>query len=410
MKIGMIIKSLDISGGTARQIIMLGRELSRRGHEVTLYTFVYKKEKCFPDLLTDLRVVAYTKEYSPFLARFFRLRFIGTLVHQLFENRRCRALALHMHPDLDFLNPHEQISMRVAYYYKKRVKNIPSASLMSDLTLASWSLFDDPGLRPPKRIFLQRLINWLRDDYEIRKFIAAQEVIAVLNNRTKYIAGALLRRELAVTRTGVDTTQFPYKKRGAISGKTVKILCHGIFYIHRRFEDVIQASAALRSYGYDARLTIIGDYEHKDTAREYYTKLQRMVRELDLQDRVVFRGAISAEALLTAYNESDIFVFASHMQTWGIAVFEAMATGLPVVLSNTAGASEVLKDGENVLLFEALDFRALTVQLLRLSREPELYARLSKAGSDFVRSTITWERHADDFERFFAQAGKKHKQ
>ncbi len=409
MKIAIIIQSLTISGGTARQVVMLGRELISRGHEVTFYTFSYGEDLCFPESFKGLLVVSLDTEYSRFLTRFFRVRFFGTFVHQYMENRKCRALALQISANTEILNPHEQISMRVAYYFKKFVKDIPSVAMMSDMTLASWSLFDDPALRPPRRTFLKRLVNWLRDDYEIRKFIAAQDSIAVLNYRTQHIASAFLGRAIVVTRSGVDANKFPFKNRIAPSNKKITILCHGIFYIHRRFEDVIQATAVLYKEGFDVRLTIIGDHEHKDTARKYYRTLVKLVRDLGLSQFVTFRGAVSERELLEAYYAADIFVFASHMQTWGIAVFEAMATGLPVVLSDTAGASEVLNDGENVLLYPALDSEALAGRIRDLVDDEHLYKKISVTGSEFVRKKITWQRYANDFEGFFAHALQRQK-
>lgn len=406
----MIISTMEIvGGGTHRQIAMLAHELVSRGHEVKIYTLRYLPELAFPELMKGLQIISLDREYSPSLSQFFRVRFIGTFLHQWLENRQCRMLALHMDKDFDVLNPHDQMSMRVAYYYKKLVRDIPSAALMSDMLLANWSYADDEALRPPHRTFIQRCINWLRDDYQIRKFMSAQEVIAVLNYRTEHIASAFLQRTIRVTRTAVDASHFPYKERKPIQkGSKIKIMSHNVFFIHRRFEDTIRAVALLNKRGFDVHLTISGDYSIKDTARAYYARLQDLVRELGVRDRVVFRGPISSEELVKIYHESDIFVSANHLQTWGIAGFEALSTGLPVVISNTIGASEVLTHGENALLFEALNPHSLAEQIERLIREPELYLKISKTGRDFVHRTITWQRHADDFERFFAEAKKIH--
>ena len=409
MKIGLIIHTLDIPGGTQRQIIMLARELVKRGHEVKLFTFIYLPKISFPELTGGLSIIALDQKYSPFLARFFRLRFIGTFVHQWFESRRCRELALRMDPDFDILSPHDQMSMRVAYFYKKLIRDIPSAGLISDLFLANWSYADDPALRPPHRTFLQRLINWFRDEHLIDKYLAAQEVIAVLNDRTAHIAGAFLHRWIKVVRPGVDIDDFPYIERQPIDKtKKIKLFSHNFFYIHRRYEDTLEAVAMLRDRGYDVDLTIVGNHSFKDTARAYYERLQGLVRKLHLEDRVTFRGEVSAEDLLKEHHKAQIFVNANHLQTWGIAPFEALSTGLPIVISNTIGASEVLTHGENALIFEALYPEEIAANIERLINEPDLYMRISKRGSEFARTKITWQRWADDFLRFFAEAKEIH--
>lgn len=407
MKIGLILHTLDIPGGTQRQIIMLAHELTRRGYTVKLYTFKYLPGVSFPELTPGLNITSLDRPYSPFLSRFFRIRFIGTFMHQWFESRRARELALRMDKDFDVLSPHDQMSMRVTYFYKKLVEDIASAGLISDLLFANWSYADDPALRPPRRTFMQRLINWFRDDHLIRKYLAAQEVIAVLNDRTAHIASAFLHRWIRVVRPGVDIEEFPYEERKPLDPKgKIRIMSHNFFFVHRRYEDTLAAFAMLRDRGYNVYLTIIGNYTFKDTARAYHARLQGLVKGYKLEDRVVFRGEVSAEELVKAHHAADIFVNANHLQTWGIAPFEALATGLPIVISNTIGASEVLTHGENALIFEALDSNDLAKNIERLITDPDLYRKISKQGNAFVRTSITWGHFADGFERCFAEAVK----
>jgi len=75
-----------------------------------------------------------------------------------------------------------------------------------------------------------------------------------------------------------------------------------------------------------------------------------MIKQFSLSDCVVFHGHISEEKLVEFYSTSDIFVFPNYPQTWGLAVFEAMGCGTPVVVSTSCGASEVLTDKENAIL------------------------------------------------------------
>jgi glycosyltransferase involved in cell wall biosynthesis len=138
------------------------------------------------------------------------------------------------------------------------------------------------------------------------------------------------------------------------------------------------------------------------------------VAKRQLEDHVKFVGQISDQKILVSeYQNADVFVFASHMQTWGIAVFEALATGLPVVLSRTAGASEVLTEGENVFLADPGRPGTYARAIEELAINPPLYQKISRTGSDFVRRVITWENYAKGllglFEESLREAQKRAK-
>lgn len=407
MKIAIIIRFLTKTGGAQREALMLARELMKRGHEITVYTFAYERENCFLDEFKDIKIEILNLEHSEFLRRMFRMPLVGGYIDRLAENRKARKLAFLIDRDTEILNPHDQGGMRVARHFKKHVRQIPSVLMLNDLHLASWSLFDDPMFNPPRRSFAKKIVHYFRDAYEIFFFFRSQDSIAVLNNRTKDLVKKYIRQDAIVVRSGLDADRFLFRQRGALSGKSINILCHGMFYVHRRFEDVIVAVKALLDSGYDPRLTIMGDFSHKDTALAYYTKLVHLVHELRLVDRIKFTGRVSEETLRSAYHSFDIFVFASHMQTWGLAVFEAMASGLPVILSRSAGASEVLTNEEQALLIDPCNPVGIVHAIIRLMHDPRLYIKLSIQGSNFVRENISWSRYAENMERLFQSVREK---
>lgn len=406
MKIGIIVRTLLISGGVERQVMMLAKKFKAAGHTVTMYTYAYDKEACFPGMLDDVAIVELGETFakaSPSWAS--RIPRLGTLIHELHDMRCARGLAGRIDADTDVLNPHEHTGARVAYYFKRHHPRVSSVLMLSDLHLASWSLFDDPLFGSKRRNILQRAIAWLRDTYENRVFLAAQDRIAVLNFRTADFVKKFLNRTADVVRSGVDTDLFPYHKREGIRDKKIRILCNAIFFVHRRFEDVIAAFPELREKGYDPSLRIVGTYTHKGSAVAYHAKLVALVKELKLEDRVTFVGHIAdSHKLLEEYNSADVFVFGSHMQTWGIAVFEAIATGLPTIVSRTAGASEMLTEGKHALLGTPGDPHSYAEALAKLADDPALYDRLSQEGSSYVKETITWDRYAEDLMELFAQA------
>ncbi len=402
MKIGIIVRYLLSEGGVERQVVQFAQELKESGHEAFIYTLAYDKEHCFPVDTNGLSIVSLSSTKGGLSKVGVRVPFLGTILNLYHEIKMAKKLALLMDPSLEAINAQDHPSAWVSYYFKKLIKNVPAILSLNDLHLARWSLFrEQEGVEETP--LLKYVLQWIRDTLENFFFISAQERIAVLNTFTQKMVKKYLGRDALIIRVGLDADHFPYMERSSISRKKIKILCHAIFYVHRRFEDVILAASLLRKEGYDAELVISGDYLHKDTARMYYQKLSVLVKELGLDGFVKFPGRISEHDLLSELKESDVFVFSSHMQTWGMIVFEAMATGLPVVVSKTAGASEVLKDYENAMLVAPLSGQEIYKAIKALADDSGLYQKLSKQGADFARNNVSWKKYTEEMISVFQE-------
>ncbi len=94
-------------------------------------------------------------------------------------------------------------------------------------------------------------------------------------------------------------------------------------------EDTIEAVARLRAEGVDVQLTIAGD-----GPAAYRAALERDVQVRRLEDRIDFVGYVGGAAKSALLQSSDLFVLPSYQENFGIAVAEAMAYGLPVVVSS----------------------------------------------------------------------------
>lgn len=105
-----------------------------------------------------------------------------------------------------------------------------------------------------------------------------------------------------------------------------------------------------------------------------------------LEQRVFFLGSLGD--VTPAYRAANCLVHPTLEDTFAMVVLEAMAHGLPVVVSNASycGISELLSNGENALLLEnPTDSDALALALCRLMGAPLLYKQLSDAGCSFAR-------------------------
>lgn len=374
MNIAIIIRRLNVKGGAQRQALCLARELKTLGHSVALYTFFFDKEKCFSDLLN------------------------GTAV---FSNNSAdpKSLVSLIDFQTDILNPHDQEAYKVAYYFKKTVKNIPSVWMMNDIPSKDFGFWKESQFNQNlKRSFAKMLYHKFYD-FKNLKFIKAQDKITVLDNWNRDLVKKYFAKESVVVRSGLDIEQFKFNEHKMEDIKNIRILTTGIFFPHRRFEDLITAASLLQCKSievqpqYNFSLDIIGDTNND---KKYYEKLKNLVYSLDLKDKVRFLGKVSDEELVEFYKTRDIFIFPNHLQTWGLAVFEAMASGIPTVVSRTSGAHEVLKDKENTVLVNPKVSEEIKEAVLKLVSNPEFYSKISLNARKFVEENISWKKYAQE--------------
>jgi len=93
---------------------------------------------------------------------------------------------------------------------------------------------------------------------------------------------------------------------------------------------------------------------------------KKLVNELGLDKRIIFKGWVGPDKKLAMLKSSDILVLPSHREGLPNALVEAMASGLPVIASRVGAIPEVIKHGENGLLFDAKDHKTLSRLLISL--------------------------------------------
>lgn len=116
-----------------------------------------------------------------------------------------------------------------------------------------------------------------------------------------------------------------------------------------------------------------------------------------LADRIDIRPAVSAERMQELYAEHDVFVFPSLMEGLPSVVLEAMASGMPVITTETCGMPDVVEDGFNGLLVPPADARALEKAILQVADSVEFRRKLGTAARETMKR-YTWERAARELE------------
>lgn len=139
----------------------------------------------------------------------------------------------------------------------------------------------------------------------------------------------------------------------------------------------------------DARLEIYGDGEERGL-------LEEVVHERRLDDAVRFHGWVDSRKGF--YRDFRVLAAPSRKESFGMAVVEAMASGLPVVASRVGGLQETIEDKVTGLLVPPDDADALAEALIRILKDPELARRMGEAGHARARDRYSEERfqHAWD--------------
>ncbi len=117
---------------------------------------------------------------------------------------------------------------------------------------------------------------------------------------------------------------------------------------------------------------------------------------------VTFTGRVTDEKLPAVYRQAAVFVLPSVTRTCygrevaisellGLAVLEAMASGVPVICSRVGGLPEVVRDGETGFLVEPGNVEQLRDRIARLLAEPRLAEDLGRNGREWVLERFTWD-------------------
>lgn len=153
---------------------------------------------------------------------------------------------------------------------------------------------------------------------------------------------------------------------------------------YKRVDLIIKAFAQLK--GDQARLEIAG----KGTDRD---RLERLVKELRLGDRVSFLGYITEEEKRDLLRRSWATVLASPKEGWGISNLETAACGTPVIAANSPGIRESVIDGETGYLVKGDSIVAYASAMKELMESPSRVETLGRNARRFAE-TFTWERAA----------------
>ena len=242
--------------------------------------------------------------------------------------------------------------------------------------------------------FVVTLSGPMRDEIVERHGIPADKVIGIPN--------------------AVDIDRFAPQTRDAELRRTLGFLDATVLgYVsnlsHPREgqEALIAALPKIRAAGVNAKVLLVGDGARR-------TQLEALTKKLGMTEHVVFSGSIPFEQVAAYYAQIDLFVVPRTNERAGRLVspmkpFEAMAMGIPLLVSNLPALVEIVADDAEPRGFfyaaeDAADLARVAIEALR---NPDELRRRADAAAAWVQRERTWAANGKNFVRAYEQAEQR---
>jgi len=362
-------------GGSGAIATELGIALAARGHEVHFIT--YRQPFRLPAFLPrvyfhEVDVGQYPLfEYPPYdLA-------LAVRMHEVVRAHKLDLLHCH------YAIPHATSAWIARQMLRENGEDVAVVTTLhgTDITIVG----QDPSFHPIAKFSIERSdkITAVSEYLKAETFNAFQCTgcrVNVIHNfidpevydRSKY--SSTMRRQL---------------------GQSHPVLMHvSNFRPVKRVRDVIQVFAKVHAK-VPSILVMVGDGPDRSAAEEE-------TRMLGLEHAVYFLGKIDTVAPLLA--DADLFLLPSQNESFGLSALEALATGMPVIASNTGGLPEVVTDGKTGLLYPVGDIDAMAHGAIELLTNQRRHAEMSAAAAAEARERFSLDTIVSQYEELYHSA------
>ena len=292
-------------------------------------------------------------------------------------------------------------------YAHKHEIQILHAHMARDYPLASYATRRNPG---SKLIITRHVLFPLHRLHSITLSQVAR-VIAVSGAVAREVQSQrlLAAERIVVVPNGIDLERFAQARsqparntfRGQWNIREDEFLIGTVGEITplKGHEEFLRAASIIVSRFPGTKFLIAGmDASHN---RNNLAALESLIVQLNLGGSVRVIGWV--EDLVSLYGALDVFVSASHTESFGLAIAEAMASNTPVVATGTEGAKEIIIDRESGVLVPVGDAAALAAAIIDLLGDENKRRHLAVSGRQRIQAQFSLERMVDETERIYRE-------
>lgn len=360
-------------GGSGVVATELGIALSRRGHEIHFITY---KQPVRLDLLgTNIHFhEVNVPEYPLFHYQPYELALSSKLVDTVKSQ------------NIELMHVHYAIPHAYAAYMAKQMLlsdgiKIPIVTTLhgTDITLVGNHPFYKPA---------------------VTFSINASDVVTSVSQSLKEDTLRLfeITKEINVIPNFIDINKYEEAKqaecqRHLLAEPSEKVITHvSNFRKVKRIDDVIKVFNSIQEQ-LPAKLIMVGEGPEREMAED-------LVCKLGITDKVVFLGKSNEVDKILCF--SDLFLLPSETESFGLAALEAMASGVPVISSNTGGIPEVNIDGVSGYLSEVGEVNTMATNALKILKRNDILNEF-KLNAKTIAKKFDLETIVSDYEALYVK-------
>lgn len=158
--------------------------------------------------------------------------------------------------------------------------------------------------------------------------------------------------------------------------KGKNIISVGRLAPEKDYEELIKVFSEMDSSFEEWKLHIVGDGDERE-------KLQNLIREKQLENRIIMHGFLGKEEIEKLMYQSSLYLMTSLTESFGLVLIEAQSYGLPCIAYDSAqGAKEIITSGKNGILIENRDRKQMVKEIEKCLQDLEYRQRIGKEGRE----------------------------
>ena len=284
---------------------------------------------------------------------------------------------------------------------------IVHAHMARDYPLAAYAVRRNPGTRlivtrhvlfPLNRLHkvtLAHVSRLIAVSHAVARELEAQALISP--EKITVIQNGVDLKRIADARSRFDRAEFCRRWNLPVDSSLIGSI--GTLTVLKGHEDFLQAAATLQNSTPPAFFIVSGT--ESAATKQYRQRLERLIQQLGLTERVRLLGKM--DDISELYCALEVFVSASHSESFGLAIVEAMAAGAAVVATATEGAKEILRDGATGMLVPIGGIGDISRTIDKLLAHPEKRKELTANARLDVEKRFSLERMVSETEKIYAE-------